>query len=145
MNAKINFRLSALLVLLLAVLVTACKKGENADPSPDLAARVAGTYTYSELKTGGKTYKASDTNLKGTISLTRQTATTVAIKLAIVNKSTNESFADDAADDVDVVDLGSGNVELHYNGNTIAKISGNKISIEGEDDAGTEFTLSASK
>ncbi|SOD81584.1 hypothetical protein [Spirosoma fluviale] len=145
MNSQFNFRFSALLILLVATLVTACKKGDNVVPSPDLGAQVAGTYTYSELKTGGKTYPASDTNLKGTIKLTRQTATTVAIQLAIVHKATNETFADDAAEDVEVVESGIGNIELHYNGDTIAKIKGTKISIEGEDDAGTLFTLFATK
>ncbi|MCX6216096.1 hypothetical protein [Spirosoma sp.] len=145
MNNIIDIRFSALLILLVAALVTACKKDDNNAPTPDLGTQVAGMYTYSELKTEGKTYPASDTNLKGTITLTRQTPTTVAIQLAIVHKATNETFADDAAKDVDVVESASGTIELHYNGDTIAKINGSKISIEGEDDAGTVFTLSATK
>ncbi|GAB2540246.1 hypothetical protein [Spirosoma aerophilum] len=139
------FRFSAWLVLLVSVSLASCKKGDNSDPAPDLAARVAGTYTYSEIVAGGKTYPASETNLKGTITLSRQTATTVAIQLAIVNKSTNEAFADDSADDVTVAEVNNGNIELRYNGNVIAKIKGSKISIDGEDDAGTSFTLMATK
>ncbi len=145
MKNLFSFRFSALMVLLVAASLTACKKGSDSAPAPDLAARVAGTYTYSEIATGGKTYPASDTNLKGTISLSRQTATTVAIQLAIVNKSTNEAFADESAEDVTVAEASNGNVELRYNGNVIAKINGSKISIEGEDESGTNFTLTATK
>lgn len=145
MKTQVTFRFSALLMLLFIASLTSCKKGADVAPAPDLAARVAGTYTYSEIMTGGKTYPASDTNLKGTITLARETATSVSIQLAILNKSTNEVFADDSATGVSVSEASNGNVELKYQGNVIAKISGSKISIEGSDDAGTDFTLTATK
>lgn len=145
MKTRLTFRFSAFLVLLFMASLTSCKKGTEVAPAPDLASRVAGTYTYAELTTGGKTYPAGDTNLKGTITLGRQTASTVSIQLAIINKSTNETFADDAAEGVSVTEAGNGNVELRYQGNVIAKVNGNKISIEGEDETGTSFTLTATK
>ncbi|GAB4014271.1 hypothetical protein GCM10028808_36240 [Spirosoma migulaei] len=145
MKTRLTFRFPAFLVVLFIASLTSCKKGNEVAPAPDLAARVAGTYTYSELTTGGKTYPASDTNLKGTITLGRQTATTVSIQLAIINKTTNETFADDAAEGVSVTEASNGNVELRYQGNVIAKVNGSKVSIEGEDEAGTSFTLTATK
>lgn len=144
MNSFFSFRCSALLVFLFAASLTACKK-DNADPAPDLASRVAGTYTFSELATGGKTYQAKDTNLKGSISVNRQTATTVSIAVNIRLKSTDETFLDDSADDVTVVDMGSGAVEYRLNSTVIAKGSTNKLSISGEDEDGVALTLTATK
>jgi hypothetical protein len=144
MNTLFSFRRSALLVLLVAASLSACKK-ENSDAAPDLASRVAGSYNFSELVTGGKSYPASETNLKGTMNVTRQTATTVSIDVAIKLKSTNEFFIEDSADNVAVVDAGSGKVEYRLNGNVIATSNGNKLSISGEDDNGVDLTVSATK
>ncbi|GAB3943133.1 hypothetical protein GCM10028805_08870 [Spirosoma harenae] len=131
--------------MLFAVSLSSCKKESANDPSPDMGARVAGTYTFSELTTKGKTYPASETNLKGTITLVRKSATSVSIKMSLLLKSTNEVFADDAADNVTLVDAGSGTVELTYQGVTIARVNGNKISTDGEDESGAAFTISATK
>lgn len=140
-----SFRLSALAVLFLVAALTGCKKGSNADPVPDLASRVAGQYTFSELTAAGKTYPASQTNLKGTIIVTRQTATTVSVKASINLKSTNEVYADDLVDDVTVTETGGNNVEFQADGTVIARGTGSKISIEGEGADGVSFTLTATK
>ncbi len=139
------FRLPVLLMLLVIASLTGCKKGDNNDPAPDVAARVSGQYAFSELEAAGKTYPASQTNLKGTITITRQTATTVSMQLNIRLKSTNEAYADESADDIAVRETGNGNVEFHIDGTVIARGSGNKISIEGEGDDGVAFTLTATK
>lgn len=144
MNTFFAFRRSALLVLLVAASLSACKK-EKDTPAPDLASQVSGTYNFSELTTGGKKYPASETNLKGTMKVSRQTATTVSIDVAINLKSTGEAFIEDSADDVTVVDAGNGSVEYRLNGNVIAKGSNNKLSISGEDSDGVELTVSATK
>ena len=143
MSTRLSFRIFTILAILFVASLSACKKTDT-DLNPDLGARVAGTYTFSELATGGKTYPASETNLKGTITVTRQSATTVSIKMNLLLKSTNEVYADDAASNVSGVETG-GTVELQYNNNVIAKINGNKLSVEGEDGTGEVFTISATK
>lgn len=145
MKTFVSFRLPVLLMLLVIASLTGCKKGDNTEPAPDVAARVSGQYAFSELAAGGKTYPASQTNLKGTITVTRQTATTVSMQLNIRLKSTNEAYADESAEGVTVSETGSGNIEYQLDGTVIAKGSGNKISIEGEGDDGVAFTLTATK
>ncbi|UFH51839.1 hypothetical protein [Spirosoma sp. KNUC1025] len=144
MKSLLFFRRATLLALLVAVSLSACKKS-NSDPAPDMGARVAGQYNYSELTTGGKTYPASQTNLKGGILVTRESATTVSIELNFQIKSTGETYAEDSASNVTVVETSGGNVEYRYGGNVIAKGSGNKISIEGEGPDGEPLTISATK
>ena len=145
MKTIISFRLPVLLMLLVIASLTGCKKSDNNTPAPDLAARVAGQYSFSELAAGGKTYPASQTNLKGTITVTRQTATTVAMQLNIRLKSTNEAYADESVENVTVSEKSNGNVEYQLDGTVIARGSGSKISIEGEGDDGVAFTLTATK
>ncbi len=145
MKTLFFFRMPALVVLLLVAALTGCKKGSNTDPAPDLAGRVAGQYTFSELTAAGKTYPASQTNLKGTITVARQTANTVSVKASINLKSTNEVYADDLVDDVTVTETGGGNIEFQFDGTVIARGTGSKISIEGEGADGVSFTLTASK
>ncbi|GAB4018902.1 hypothetical protein [Spirosoma koreense] len=144
MKTFVLFRRSALLALLFAVSLSACKKS-NSDPAPDLASRVAGTYTYSEFVTGGKSYPASGTNLKGTITVTRQTASTVDMKMNLTLKSTGDVFADDAASSVNVTEASGGNIELTYQGTVIARVNSNKISVDGEDPQSGTFTINATK
>lgn len=143
MKALLFFRRSALLALFFAVFMTACKKSDSA-PAPDLAARVAGQYNYSELTTGGKTYPANQTNLKGGINVTRQSATTISITLNLQLK-TGETYIDDEASNVTVVETSGGIVEFRYDGDVIAKANGNKISIEGTGPDGKDMTITASK
>ena len=144
MKTLVSFR-AALVALLLVASLAACKKSDSETVAPDLAGRVAGQYNFSELSTGGKTYPASETNLKGSITVTRQTATTVAMKVNLALKSTNESYADDSAENVTVTEKSAGNVEFSYNGNVIARANGNKISIDGSGTDGVDLTISATK
>jgi lipopolysaccharide export system protein LptA len=146
MKSVLFFRRSALLALLFAVSLTACKKS-NSDPAPapDIADRVAGQYNFSELSAGGQTIPASKTNLKGGIVITRQTATTVSIQVALSLKSTGEAYLEDSVDDVTVTEASGGTVEYSLDGDVIARSNGNKISIDGEDADGEEFTISATK
>lgn len=147
MKSLLFFRRSALLALFFAASLTACKKS-NSDPAPapDLASRVAGQYTLSEIVTGGTTYKASDTNLKGGINVTRQTSTTISMQLDFRLKSTDETYADGSADNVTVSETGGGNIELlNAKGIVIAKVNNNKISVVGDGPDGKEMTLISSK
>jgi len=144
MKTYFSFYRPLMLAILFVASLSACKKN-NTDPAPDLASRVAGTYSYSELVAGGQTYPASKTDLKGTMNVTRQSATTVSIIVDFRIKSTNEVFLQDSADDVTVVDAGSGNIEYRLNGNVIAKGTTSKLSITGEDNSGAELTISATK
>ena len=146
MKSLLFFRRSALLALLFAVSLSACKKStSDPAPAPDLAARVAGQYNFSELTTGGKTYPASQTNLKGGFTVTRETATTVSMAINLQLKSTGETYAEDSADNVTVAEVSGGTIEFRSGGTVIARTNGNKISIEGEGPDGASLTISATK
>lgn len=140
----LSFR-SLLLALLVALSFTACKKGNDPAPAADVATRVAGQYTYSELSYGGKTLPADQTNLKGSISITRQTASTVSMNLNIRQKSTNDEFMVLSVDGMDVSESGNGDVSFRYEGEQVAVLKGNKLTINGEDDDNVRFSLSATK
>lgn len=143
MKALLFFRRSALLAFLFAVSLTACKKSEMA-PAPDLASRVSGQYTYSELTSGGKTYPANQTNLAGGIKITRQTATTVSMAVTFTLK-TGETYAEDSVDNVTVTETSSSTVEFRSGSYVIARATGNKISIDGDGPDGEAVTISATK
>lgn len=144
MKPVVRIRYAWLAILLSASLFTACKK--EVEPAPaDLATRVSGQYTFSELSYDGKILPASQTNLKGKIDVTRQTGTTVTMALDIRLKSTNEEFMVLTADGVDVVDAGSAGVSFRYQGEQVATLSNSKLTINGEDEKNVPFRLSATK
>lgn len=144
MKHVFRFRFVWLALLLSTTLFSACKKA--ADPAPaDLATRVAGQYTFSELSYNGKTLPASQTNLKGSVTLTRSTPTTVAMALDIRLKSTGDEFMVISADNVEVSEASGGEVSFRYEGERIATLSGSKLTINGEDDDNVPFKLSATK
>lgn len=123
MKPVFRFRFIGLALLLSATLFTACKK-QNVDPQPaDAATQASGKYTYAELSYNGKTRPASQTNLKGTINVTRQTGSTVGMDLNIRQKSSNEEFMVFSAEDIDVSDAGSGNLSFRYDGEQIGTTS----------------------
>ncbi|GAB3504536.1 hypothetical protein GCM10027341_34990 [Spirosoma knui] len=134
---------ATLLILLVAVSFTACKK-DNPDPSPDLGNRVAGQYTFSELSFNGQTRPASQTNLKGSVRVVRQTATSVSMQLDIRSKSGDEEFLVGSVENIDLTNNGN-DVELRAQGDKIAYVSSNKLIINGRDDNNTEFTITATK
>lgn len=145
MKSVLRFRFVWLALLLSTTLFTACKK-QNVDPKPaDAATQAAGNYTYSELSFNGKTLPASQTNLKGTINVTRQTGSTVMMDLNIRQKSDNGEFMVLSADGIDVSDAGNGTLSFRYEGEQIGTLKGNKLTINGEDEDNTPFTISATK
>ncbi|MFD2572057.1 hypothetical protein ACFSUS_15540 [Spirosoma soli] len=134
---------SLLMALFVAASLTACKKDN--EPAPDVATRVAGTYTFSELTYGGRTVPASQTNLKGNVTVTRQTASTISMALDITSKSDDEPFLVGSVDDIAVTDAGNGDVEFKADSDKIARASGNKLIINGTDDNDVDFTITATK
>ncbi len=130
-------------MLLIAFLAASCSKKKN-DPEPDLATKVSGTYTYSELSYGGNTLPADQTNLKGTIVLSVLSPDKVKVKLDIRLKSNNEEFLVVEASDVTLINSAS-SVDLIYNSERIAGVTGNKITINGVDEDGTSFTIAGVK
>jgi hypothetical protein len=145
MKHPFRFRFVWLALLLSATLFSACKKS-GVDPQPaDLATRVAGQYTFSELSYNGKTLPASQTNLKGSVTITRSTASTVEMALDIRMKSTGEEFMVVTADDIEVSEASGGDVSFRYEGERIASLSGSKLTINGEDEDNVPFKLTATK
>ncbi|HEV7351205.1 hypothetical protein [Telluribacter sp.] len=138
------FRCIPVLMLLLVASLSACEKNKEI-VAPDAATTVAGQYTYSELNLNGKTLPASQTDLKGTVSLTRETATSVTMVLNIRMKSDNSEFLVDNLDETEVVDLGSGLYSLRLEGQEFAQIKDKKLTIKGVDTGGVSFSIAATK
>ncbi len=144
MKNYLYFRRITLLMLLATAALTSCKKDKDA-VAPDAATSVAGNYTYSELTFNGNTLPAAETNLKGSISLTRQTATQVTINVNLRSKSDNSEFIVENVDGVEVADLGSGSYGLRYDSEEFAQVKGNKLTLKGVDEDGVTFTITATK
>ncbi|KAA9340355.1 hypothetical protein [Larkinella humicola] len=147
MNIKILFSnfCTVWLVLFVAYSFTACKKDADPAPAPDLATQTAGLYTYSELAYSTKTVSADHTNLKGTITVTRQTETTVSLDVKIQVKSDGSDFMVVSVDNVELMETSSGAIALHYEGEHVGMVKGNTVKIEGVDDEQVKFTITATK
>ncbi len=146
MNSVFRFRVVWLALLLSTILFSACKKNNVEPVAPaDAATQAAGKYTYSELSYDGKTLPANQTNLKGTIDVTRQTGSTVTMTLDIRQKSGNDEFMVFTANDINVSEEGNGNLSFRFDGEQIGALKGNKLTINGEDDNNVRFTISATK
>lgn len=133
--------LAALFVILF--MLTSCEEDKD-EPAPDLATQVAGTYQYKELSYDGTTIPGEQTNLKGTIRISAVSATEVKIRLDIRLKSTNEEFMVIEASGVNVVKSGD-TIDLFYDSERIAGVKGNKITLNGVDEDGVDFTISGVK
>ncbi|KAA0992603.1 hypothetical protein [Dyadobacter aurulentus] len=133
-------------LLLLCISISSCKenKEEQPAPAPDLATKVQGIYTFYELEFDGKVVPADESNLKGDIRITKKTDTTVDAKLDIRTKNNNEEFMVYDVTDIKLKEFGN-TVELVYEGETVAKISGKRLIVNGTDETGTDFTITATR
>ncbi|GAB3178046.1 hypothetical protein [Telluribacter humicola] len=138
------FRIIPLLMILMVTVLSSCKKDKDII-APDAATAIAGQYTYSELTYNGKTLPANQTDLKGSVKLTRQTASLVDIALNIRIKSSDSEFLVGTLDGADVIDQGSGNYSLSYENDEFGQIKGEKLTIKGVDSDGVSFTITAKK
>ena len=75
--------------LLLATFFTACKK--EADPTPELSARVVGNYTLTALKQSGKTYTIN-AQTTGKMSVLRESATLVSLTVDVITGSPTDNI-----------------------------------------------------
>ncbi|WP_020602193.1 hypothetical protein [Spirosoma spitsbergense] len=144
MKTIVRFRSVAFVLLLTTTLITACKKNNDA-VAPDAAAQAAGSYTYSELTFNGQTLPASQTNLKGTITVARESAGKVSMDVNIRQKSDNSEFIVLSGGGVDVFDAGSGKLTFKYDGEQIGELNSNNLTINGVDDSNVHFTIGATK
>ncbi|MCE7062137.1 hypothetical protein [Dyadobacter sp. CY343] len=133
---------SLAVLLLLGISIVSCKK-DKVEPAPDLATRLSGIYVFSELAFDGKVIPADKSNLKGDIRITKKTETTVDAELDIQTRDDEEFMVYDVSD-IKLVENGS-TVELVYEGETVAKITGKKLVVNATDDTGTDFTLTATR
>ena len=145
MKTIVRFRFVWLALLLTTSLLTGCKKNSVEPVAPDAATQAAGTYTYAGLTFNGQTLPASQTNLKGTIIVTRESANKVAMNVNIRQKTDNEEFIVLTGNGIDLLDAGSGKLTFNYEGEQISELSGNKLTINGVDDSNVHFTISATK
>ncbi|GHB75320.1 hypothetical protein [Persicitalea jodogahamensis] len=144
MKSTLYLRRISLLMLLITVTLSSCKKDKE-DVAPDAATTVAGNYAYSEITFNGKTLPADQTNLKGSVGITRQTATQVTININLRSKSDNSEFIVENVDGIEVADLGNGSYGLRYDGEEFAQVKDEKIMIKGVDEDGVNFTITATK
>jgi hypothetical protein len=133
-----------LLMLALSLVIFSCKKDDEKDPAPDLSTKVIGIYKFSEIAFNGKVIPADESNLKGDIRLVKKTATTVDAELDIRLKSTNEEFMVYDVSDLELSES-NGVVEVVYEGEKVAEIKGKKIMVNGTDEVGVDFTVTATR
>lgn len=106
---------------------TACQK--EAEPSPELSARVVGNYTLTALMENGKTYTIN-AQTKGKMTVVRESATSVGVTVEV---TTSSSPADDLqfmATGVSLEEAGNGEVNLSKNGSVFAKGGNNSLTIK---------------
>ncbi len=145
MNAPSISRRLALFLLLAITSLSACKKETDATPTGDLGTRAAGQYTLTEISAGGKTLPAAQADLKGSINVTRQTATSVNLDFNIREKSTNDEVLVGTADGLEVSSAGGNAISFRGDNAEVATLSGNRLSIKVEDDNGVDVTFVATK
>lgn len=130
--------------MMLSFFLTSCDKNKEKDPTPDLATQIEGNYAFTEVVLDGQTIPANQTNIKGTVKITRATETTVDVDLNIRQKDTNEEFLVGKVTGVKA-SQGSGIIDLIYEGEKVGTVKGNKLSIKSVDEDDQEFTLVAVK
>lgn len=129
-------------IALMTVILSGCKRHENDSPEPDIATRISGKYTYSELEVKGKVTPADQTNLKGMVQIARSKESAVNATIDIRQRSTNEAFMVYDLKDVMVSETASG-IDLFYESERVAQVKGNKLIINGIDEGDESFTISA--
>jgi hypothetical protein len=132
-------------MLLAVTSLSACKKDPDQVMSGDLGTRAAGNYTLTEISGGGKTIPAAQADLKGTINVTRQTATSVNLNFDIREKSTNDEVLVGSADGLEVSSAGGTAISFRGQNAEVATLNNNRLSIKIEDDNGVDVTFVAVK
>jgi hypothetical protein len=129
--------------MMLSLFLTSCTDKEK-DAAPDLATQIEGNYAFTEVVLDGQTVPASQTNIKGSVKITRATETTVDVDLNIRQKTSNEEFLVGKVTGV-IASQGTGIINLIYEGENVGSVKGNKLSIKSVDEKDQEFTLVAVK
>ena len=140
----LHYSLKSLLATLVMVslFVSSCKHHE--EPVPDVATKVSGTYSFTEIIFDGETIPASQTSIKGTIRIDRITDSTVDVQLNLRQKANNDEFMVELAKGV-VVSEGSDAIDLFYEGKRVAQMKGNKLMVNSVDESGESFIVVATK
>lgn len=145
MNTLTLSRRLALFLMLGLTSLSACKKGADVTPVPtDLGTQAAGTYTVSDLMVNGKTVSATQADLKGTITINRQSATSIDMAFDVRKKSTGEEVIVGTSNGMELSGTSSA-ISIIGDSSEVATIKGNKLSLAIVDDTGTRFTLGATK
>ncbi|WP_143092579.1 hypothetical protein [Arsenicibacter rosenii] len=137
-----SFARTAVMAVLCIAALTGCKK--ETEPSPELSARVTGSYTISTIETGGKTYQAGQTNLKGGLTVVRESETSVGIDLNITTKD-NGDFLQGNVSDVSLTDAGNGEVNLVKSGDNFGKGGNGRISVKVSDSNDQDMIITLKK
>lgn len=127
------FRRASLIALLLVGSLSACKQQANesitpAPPTNELSSRVAGQYMLTQVSADGEVYSASDAGLKGGAKISRVSAASVDLNLAI-NTTDNDPVKNASVAGVTLTDAGNNEVDLVSGSERIGKASTNKLTI----------------
>lgn len=128
--------------IVLALLVSSCKEKEKINP--DLAAQVAGNYSFTEIEFQGETIPALETSVKGSVKVIRSAEFTVDVDLNMRQKTTNDEFMIELVKGV-ILSPGNGTTDLMYNGKKVGQIKGDKLFINSVDGDNEPFTLVCTK
>jgi hypothetical protein len=129
---------------LFAISMSGCKES-NVEPEPaDLAAKIAGTYTFSEMEWKDRTISASESNLKGTIVITKKGDALIEAKFDLRLKADDIEFMVYEIPNIRVSES-SGMIELYYETDRIGQVTGKKLKISAIDEVDEHFFLSLTR
>ena len=129
--------------LLMVTSFTACRK--EADPNPDLSARVVGNYTLTAINQSGKTYTIN-AQTTGKMSVVRESATSVGLTIDVTNSSSPSNNIKGSTTGIAVQDAGNGEVNLVKDGSSFAKGGNNTLTIKvAPTDGSTPYELVGTK
>ncbi|GAB3506905.1 hypothetical protein GCM10027341_40720 [Spirosoma knui] len=138
----IRFTQITCIALFMTLSFAACKK--EADPNPELSAKVVGNYTLTGIKQNGTLYNVN-AKTTGRLNVVRESATSVQMTVDV----TNGNAADDirfTVNNVTVQDAGNGEVNLLKDNSAFAKGGNNKLSISvAPTDGSTPYELIGTK
>ncbi|NIJ51007.1 hypothetical protein [Dyadobacter arcticus] len=107
--------------------LTACSKKE-ADPAPELSARISGDYKVTYLKQDGKTFTLNGST-KGTIKVSAESAEMAQVIVDVSNGNPSDDIKG-VINNIALKDIGGGEVELIANGFTLGKGGNNQITVK---------------
>lgn len=144
---KLFLHRATIAALLMIGALTACKKQDvdPAKPAAELSSYVTGQYTLKQISANGQVHSASDEDLEGGVNISRISANSVSLELAINAASTGEAIMATSVSDISVTDAGNNEVNLIKGTSAIGKGGSSKLSINIKGGDGVAYVLIMTK